>query len=136
MRSLFAAWTVVVVFGSTPAAPVPKAIKKSTDQKVLGRWRLTESQANNIPQQNQYAFIILFQADGVMELRYEWANNIREPITYRGTYKLVDGDKIDYSINDNNYQKAEVLVIDRLTDEEIEWTDPDQKKEKYVREKE
>lgn len=131
MRSLFAAVVGAVVLTPALAAPVPKEIKKSAEQKLLGRWKLTKSDShpNGI---SGYEFFVVFKEKGVLELRYEYAGD-RPPTLYTGRYKVVDDDKIDYTVGRGNTETGEVLVIEKLTADEVKWVDPDNKREELVR---
>ena len=49
---------------------------------------------------------------------------------------MIDDDKIDYTVTVGRTKKTEVLTIDKLTDTEVAWTDPDKLKESLERVKE
>jgi len=124
MRVLFA----VLVFAlPLVAAPVPKAKMKSTEQKLIGKWRMVKSDTDAGGQKG-YEFYVIFKEKGEFELRYEYNGDIK-PRSYTGTFKVLDGDKIDYSVNLNGRTKTEVLDITSLTDSAVSWTDPDKLKE-------
>ena len=134
MRILLAALLLVAVPVITLAAPVPKA-KKTTEQKLLGKWRMVKSDSTDNGNPKSYEFFVIFKTDGEFELRYEYEGDVK-PRTYTGTFKVIDDDKIDYSVKVGNRTKTEVLTIDKLTDTEVAWTDPDKLKEQLERVKE
>jgi uncharacterized protein (TIGR03066 family) len=113
------------------AAPVPKAKVKTTEQKLIGKWRMVKSDTDNGVQKG-YDFYVIFKEKGEFELRYEYEGDIK-PRSYLGTYKVLEGDKIDYTVHLNGRAKTEVLTIDKLTDTEVSWTDPDKLKESLER---
>jgi uncharacterized protein (TIGR03066 family) len=116
------------------AAPVPKAKAKTTEQKLIGKWKMVVS---DTPGGRQgYEFYVVFKEKGEFELRYEYDGDIK-PRVYKGTYKVIGDDKIDYSVDvGGRAQKTEILTIDKLTDTEVSWTDPDKLKESLERVKE
>ncbi len=127
MRSLF---VVLVVALPLLAAPVPKVKAKTTEEKLIGKWRMTQSDTGG--GRRGYEFFVIFKEKGELELRYEYTNGI-PPQSYTGTYKLIGDDKIDYTVDQNGRKKTEVLDITTLTDTEVAWTDPDKLKESLER---
>ncbi len=109
------------------AAPVPKAKVKTTEQKLIGKWRMVKSDTD-AGRLKGYEFYVIFKEKGELELRYEYDGDIK-PLSYTGTYKVLDGDKIEYTVNQNGRTKTEVLDVTTLTDTEVSWTDPDKLKE-------
>ena len=134
MRTLFA----VLVFAlPVLAAPVPKAKAKTTEEKLLGKWRMVKGASELPGGAAAYEFYVIFQEKGVIELRYEYLNARIPTRIYTGTYKVLDGDKIDYSVDIGvRPLKTEILTIDTLTDTEVSWTDPDKLKESLEKVKE
>lgn len=132
MRGLIVVLSLVVCAAFASAAPVPKPLKKSTEQKLIGKWRMVRSDTDAANVKKGYEFYVIFRPKGEMELRYEYTTGIA-PRSYTGTFKVVDGDKIDYSIDLNGRVKTEVLTIDKLTDTEVAWTDPDDLTEELER---
>ena len=111
------------------AAPVPKAKVKTTEQKLIGKWRMVKSDTDaRNGGLKLYEFYVIFMEKGEFELRYEFVLDM-EPRSYTGTFKVIGDDKIDYSVDLNGWKKSEVLTIDKLTDTEVSWTDPDKLKE-------
>jgi uncharacterized protein (TIGR03066 family) len=131
MRSLF----VLLVFAlPVLAAPVPKVKAKTTEQKLLGKWRMVKSDTDT-GQPRGYQFYVIFKEKGELELRYEYEGDVK-PRSYFGTYKVIDDTKIDYTVNQNGRTKTEVLDVTKLTDAEVAWTDPDKLKEELEKVKE
>ena len=116
------------------AAPVPKAKAKTTEQKLIGKWRMVASDTNAGGQKG-YDFYVIFKEKGELELRYEYDAG-KTSQSYTGTFKVIDDDKIDYTVTVGRTKKTEVLTIDKLTDTEVAWTDPDKLKESLERVKE
>jgi uncharacterized protein (TIGR03066 family) len=117
------------------AAPVPKAKAKTTEQKLIGKWKMVASDGTANTVAKSYEFYVVFKEKGEMELRYEYDGDVKAT-SYTGTFKVLDGDKIDYTVDVNGRKKTEVLTIDKLTDTEVSWTDPDKLTESLVRVKE
>jgi uncharacterized protein (TIGR03066 family) len=127
MRALFA----LLVFAlPVLAAPVPKAKAKTTEEKLIGKWRMVQS--DTAGGRRGYEFYVIFKEKGELELRYEYTNGI-PPQSYTGTYKLIGDDKIDYTVDQNGRKKTEILDITKLTETEVAWTDPDKLKESLER---
>ncbi len=116
----------------TVAAPVPK-VKKTTEEKLIGKWRMVKSDSDT-DQPKGYEFYVVFKEKGEIELRREYGEDAK-PTVWSGTFKVLEGDKIDYSVTINNRVKTEILTIDKLTDTEVAWTDPDKLKETLERAK-
>src|SRR4051812_21500098 len=100
MRVLLAALLALPLALSVSAAPVPKA-KKTTEQKLLGKWRMVKSDGTDSDKVKTYEFYVIFKEEGEFELRYEYTNG-PAPRSYTGTFKVLDGDKIDYSVKIGN----------------------------------
>ncbi len=129
MRGLFA---VLLLAVPVLAAPVPKVKVKSTEQKLLGKWRMVKGD-NSDGVRKGYEFYVIFKDRGEFELRYEYDGDVK-PRSYFGTYKVIGDDKIDYSVDlGGRARKTEILTIDKLTDTEVSWTDPDKLKESLER---
>lgn len=122
---------LVAVLFALPAvaAPVPKPAKKTVEEKLVGKWRMVKSDGNDNGKPQGYEFYVIFKEKGELELRYEYAAEGAAPQTYTGTFKVIDDTKIDYSVKIGARTKTEVLTIDKLTDTEVAWTDPDKLKE-------
>ena len=128
MRILLALLLGAMAVGSADAAPVPKQLKKNPEAKLLGTWRLTAS--DSLGNGNRaYEFYVVYKTEGELEFYYQYPNGRKIP--YYGTYKLIDGDKVDYSITRNGNVKTEILTMTKFTRDEINWTDPDGLKESF-----
>ena len=115
------------------AAPVPKA-KQSTEQKLIGKWRMVRSDDDG-GEPKGYQFYVTFQEKGEFELRRVYGGDTKDTV-WTGSFKVIDDDKIDYSVTINGSVKTEVLTIDKLTGSEVSWTDPAGLKESLERAKE
>jgi uncharacterized protein (TIGR03066 family) len=131
MRGLF---VLLVLALPVLAAPVPKVKAKTTEQKLIGKWRMMKSDTDT-GNPKGYEFYVIFKEKGELELRYEYEGDVK-PRSYLGTYKVIGDDKIDYTVNQNGRNKTEVLDITKLTDTEVAWTDPDKLKEELEKVKE
>jgi uncharacterized protein (TIGR03066 family) len=116
------------------ANPVPK--EKTVAEKLVGTWKLVKS-SQGTPE--DVTFLVTFGEKGEMTLKIEPKDKDADPVTLKGKYKLVDGDKkgeekIDYEMdNGTGGKKQEVLKIKKLTDDELVTTDPDDIKEEFKR---
>lgn len=133
MRGLFTV-VAVALSAAVVAAPVPKVAKKTTEQKLLGTWRMLKSDGTGDGPKG-YEFYVVFKEKGEFELRYEYKDGTPNR-AYAGTFKVIEDDKIDYSVTIGKRVKTEVLTIDKLTDSEVSWTDPDKLREELERVKE
>lgn len=135
MRGLLAGLLIVLSVVALSAAPVPKPKGKTIEQKLIGKWRMVHSDSDNGKVEKGYEFYVIFKEKGELELRYEYAGDVK-PQSYFGTFKVIDDDKIDYTVMVGRTTKTEVLTISKLTDTEVAWTDPDKLKETLERVKE
>jgi uncharacterized protein (TIGR03066 family) len=124
-----------VVFAE--AAPVPKEIKKkSFEDRLVGKWKMIAS--DNGVSSN---FFVVYKKGGEMELRYE-DNSGRASTVYHGKFKAVEPDEnyklgsIDWTVKQGNRERGEVSKILELTDDILEFEDPEGVKEKFERVKE
>ncbi|HVK17285.1 MAG TPA: hypothetical protein VM533_10080 [Fimbriiglobus sp.] len=110
------------------AAPTPKQEKKTTAEKLVGKWELVKG-GTETPK--DLKFIVEFAKDGVMTLHIEPKDG--EKTTLKGKYKL-DGEKIDYEMEQpGGEKKKEILTIKKLTEDELITVDPDDIKEEFKR---
>lgn len=128
MRAMF---VLLVVALPVVAAPVPKAKVKTTEEKLIGKWRMVKSDTDGNGEKG-YEFFVIFKEKGELELRYEYGGDVK-PRSYFGTFKVIGDDKIDYTVDQNGRKKTEILDITTLTDTEVAWTDPDKLKESLER---
>lgn len=126
---------LTAVFGlSALAAPVPKAKAKTVEEKVLGKWKLVASQGE--PVKTPY-FYIVYKKDGELEFRREYAG--REPSVSPGKYKTAEPDAenkfgtIDWTVNEGGSERGELSRITELSDDILEFKDPDGLVERFER---
>ncbi len=122
---------------SGAAAPVPKAKAKTVEDKVLGKWKMVASRGEAVP--TPY-FHIVFKKDGELEFRREYAG--REPSVSPGKYKTAEPDAenkfgtIDWTVNEGGRERGELSRITELSDDILEFKDPDGVVERFERVKE
>lgn len=104
------------------SAPVPKA-GQTTAEKVVGRWELVKSRGKP-PHAPHF---VVFAKDGTMTLEVGTGDNA---VKYTGKYKVV-GEAIDYELTMGDEKKSEKLDIKKLTDDEMQTTDPDGIEEEF-----
>jgi uncharacterized protein (TIGR03066 family) len=121
----------------TLAAPVPKEkeAKKTTEQKLLGKWKLVDTSGDGGVDDTS-SFYVVFKEKGELESVYETKGQPGKPTVYAGTYKVVDDEKIDFTVTELGQKRSEVLTITTLTDTEVSWVDADKVTEKFERVKE
>jgi len=110
------------------AAPVPKNKEKSNAEKVLGTWKLVGGTQGKPA--NDTRLHLTFMANGKVLLK----QNVGIPNEYarEGTYK-VEGDKIHYKVTTPGYEKEETLTLKKITETQMEFVDPDDIQEDFVR---
>ena len=134
MRALVA--TLLILTPSLVAAPVPKAKAPTLEQKLLGKWKMVASRGQPVPN-STFHFVCL--KDGELEFRYEGKG---KATVYKGTYKVgepTDENKlgtIDWKINQNGSERGETSRITELTDDVLEFKDPEGVVERFERVKE
>lgn len=118
------------------AAPVPKAKAPTLEEKLVGKWHLVAQRGK--PVQNS-TFHIVFLKGGELEFRYEG----KGPASVsKGTYKLgepTDENKLgtfDWKIDQNGAERGELSRITELTDDVLEFKDPEGLVERFERVKE
>lgn len=131
---------VAIILLLTPpllAAPVPKAKAPTLDQKLLGKWRMVASRGNPLPTST---FHIVYLKDGELEFRNEFGDG--KASVSKGTYKVgepTDENKlgtIDWKINQGGAERGEVSRITELSDDILEFKDPEGVVERFERVKE
>jgi uncharacterized protein (TIGR03066 family) len=116
------------------AAPVPKAVKaKTVEDRLIGKWKMISS--DNGSSTN---FHVIYSKNGVMEFRYEDANG-RISTSYPGKFKASEPDSenkigtIDWTVKQGNSERGEKSRILELTDDVLEFVDPEGVKERFQR---
>ena len=112
------------------AAPVPKAKEKTTEEKLAGKWKLVKTDAA-LP--TEFEFVVEYKPKG--ELAF-----VRTPLKGGGTasvaegkYKVVDGDKVEWSVAEGGAARGETSKIKVLTADKLVVEDPDGIKEEFER---
>ncbi len=125
--------TLALAFAAQSAsAPIPKDAPKTTAEKLIGTWEIVKVSGEK-PKGVKY--VVEFAKDGKMTLKVTPEEG--EKMTLKGKYKVLEGDKIDYEMEQpDGSKKQEVLSIKRLTDDELVTEDPDGIKEEFKRVKE
>ncbi len=131
MRTLIlsAAFGVLLAGGLT-AAPVPKMKEKTTEEKLVGKWKLVKSD-NKLP---PYEFVIDFKGKG--ELAF-----IRNPpkggpggvVVSEGKYTVLADEKVDWKVNEFGKERGETAKIKMLTADKLVLEDPAGIKEEFER---
>jgi uncharacterized protein (TIGR03066 family) len=130
---------VLLLVIATPllAAPVPKAKAPTLEDKLLGKWKLVSSQGKAVPNST---FHVAYLKDGVLEFRYEAGK--AKPTVYKGKYKLgepTDENKlgtIDWTVKQGTTERGELSRITELSDDVLEFKDPEGLVERFERVKE
>lgn len=137
MRNMLAA----VLFGATvllpaAAAPVPKEKKKTVEEKIVGTWKLVKTDSGNV---SGYTFTITFKKGGEMAFTRTYDGNDIPARTSPGKFKATEPDEkyklgsIDWTVKEGSSERGEVSKILKLTDDEMEFEDPDGLKESFQR---
>lgn len=140
MRNLLVAVLFGGVFLLTAfAAPIPKEKKKTVEEKIVGTWKLVKTDSGEV---SGYTFTITFKKGGEMAFTRTYEGNDIPARTSPGKFKAGEPDdkyklgSIDWTVKEGNSERGEVSKILKLTDEEMEFEDPDGLKESFVRVKE
>jgi uncharacterized protein (TIGR03066 family) len=134
MRRFAACLAACGIALTVTAAPVPQDKRKTTSEKLVGTWELVKNSNGNIDGVTVY---VELSKDGKMAVKYAPKEKGAETTTLKGKYKVVEGDKIDYTIDDGmGGTRTEVLTIKKLTDDELVTVDPDKIQEDFKRVKE
>jgi len=138
MRTLVA--VLVLLTPPLLAAPVPKAKKQPTlEEQLIGKWRMVASRGQAVP---NASFHIVYQKDGEMQFVYETPGGGPGTV-YTGKYTAgaPDADNklgtIDWKINQGNgFNRGELSRITELTEDILEFKDPEGVVERFERVKE
>ena len=127
MRSpiLTAVCGVLLVSGLN-AAPVPKEKEKTTEEKLAGKWKLVKTDGTL---DTNSEFVIEFKPKGA--LAFIRTPTEGKPSVAEGKYKVVDGDKVDWTVNEGGNERGEVSKIKVLTADKLVLEDPDGIKEEF-----
>ncbi len=119
------------------AAPVPKELKarKTVEARILGTWMIVKSDVGPLP----YTMTITFNKGGEMAFGYTYPNNRIPPRVSPGKFKAGEPDQthqrgsIDWVVFEGNNQRGEVSKLLKLTATEMEFEDPQGRKDVLVR---
>lgn len=122
MRTLtFAALAVAVMAGGSLAAPIPKMKERTTEQKLIGKWKLVKTDGT-LPA--TYEFVIEFKPKGELAFIRTPMNGNGKPSVAEGKYKLIGDDKVDWKVNENGNERGEVGKIKLLNQDKFIMEDP------------
>lgn len=136
MRAVFTLMTLLVAAVAV-AAPVPKAVKaKTVEDRIVGKWKMVGGD-NGVSS----GFHVVYAKGGAMEFRYEDAGGNARTV-YQGKFKTTEPDAnnklgtIDWTVVQGGRERGEVSRILELTDDTLEFVDPQGVKERFERVKE
>jgi uncharacterized protein (TIGR03066 family) len=118
----------VLLMGGLTAAPVPKDKEKTTEEKLAGKWKLVKTDAT-LPE--DYEFVMEYKAKGMLE--FVRTPKEGKPVVSEGKYKVVDGDKVEWTINEFGNERGETSKIKTLTADKLVIEDPEGIKEEFER---
>jgi uncharacterized protein (TIGR03066 family) len=127
----------VLVAAVAVAAPVPKAVKaKSIEDRIVGKWKMVGGD-NGVSS----GFYVVYAKGGAMEFRYEDGGGTARTV-YPGKFKTTEPDgenklgTIDWAVTQGGRERGEVSRILELTEDTLEFVDPQGVKERFERVKE
>ena len=135
MRTL----TVAALIGvgiTAAAAPVPKDKKKTVEDKIVGTWKMVKTDAGPV---TAYTFTITFKKGGEMAFTRSYPDDDLPPRTSPGKFKAGEPDdthklgSIDWKVTEGDVERGEVSKVLKLTDAEMEFEDPQGRKESFER---
>jgi uncharacterized protein (TIGR03066 family) len=130
MRTLsFAALCGVLVAGGLSAAPVPKMKERTTEQKLVGKWKLVKTD-NKLP--GTYDFFIDFKGKGELSFTRVPAKGGRTTVA-DGKYTVIGDDKVDWKVTESGRERGETAKIKMLTADKLVIEDPAGIKEEFER---
>lgn len=110
------------------AAPIPKMKEKTTNDKLIGKWKLVKS---DVMVSTTYEFYIHFKPNGEMAflrvpLEEGGPNSVSD-----GKYKVTKVDEVAWTVNENGNERGETSKLKTLTDNKLIIEDPDGIKEEF-----
>ncbi len=126
--SILAAVCGVLLVSGLNAAPVPKAKDKTTEEKLIGKWKLVKTDTS-LPE--GFDFVIEYKAKGAMAFIRTPNEKDAKPVVSEGKYKVVDGDKIEWTVTEGGDERGETSKIKKLTDDRLILEDPEGVKEEF-----
>lgn len=137
MRALIVAALIGSGFPAA-AAPVPKDKKKSVEDRIVGTWKMVKDSSGEVPQ--AYTFTITFQKGGEMAFTRSYPGNRIPPRVSPGKFKTAEPDEknklgsIDWTVSEpGSGERGEVSKIIELTDDVLEFEDPEGQRERFER---
>ncbi|QJW99595.1 hypothetical protein [Frigoriglobus tundricola] len=118
----------VLLAGGLNAAPVPKAKDKTTEEKLIGKWKLVKTDTN-LPEGAE--FVIEYKPKGALAFIITPKEKDGKPTVHEGKYKVVGDEKIEWTINEDGNERGETSKIKKLTDERLLLEDPEGIKEEF-----
>ena len=122
----------VLLASGLSAAPVPKVKEKTTEEKLIGKWKLVKTDGT-LP--DEYQFIIEYKPKGVMA--FHRIPKEGKPSVSEGKYKVnAEKMEMDWTVNEGGNERGETSKIKTLTEEKLVIEDPDGVKEEFEKVKE
>ena len=134
MRAIPTICILAVAALTASAAPIPKDEKKKLAEQLMGEWKLVKTDAANKP---EYTFTIHFKKDGALEFHRQIPD--QEADISKGKFKTTEGDDknklgtIDWTIGEGDESRGEISKVLKISEDELEFEDPDGLKESFVR---
>lgn len=131
MRTLtLAAVCGAMLAAGLDAAPITKMKEKTTEQKLLGKWKLVKSDAGG---PTTYEFVIDFKPKGEMAfIRTPTQPGGRSSVA-PGKYTVIGDDKVDWKVNEGGTERGETSKIKLLNQDKLIIEDPQGIKEEFER---
>jgi hypothetical protein len=123
------------------AAPVPKDKRKTVEDRIAGTWKMVRDSDGERPE--GYTFTITFRKGGEMDFTRAYPGDRIPPRVSPGTFKAGEPDgkhklgSIDWKLSEaGGVERGEVSKVIELTDDVLEFEDPQGKRERFERVKE
>ena len=136
MRTLTVVALIGIGFAPAVAAPVPKDLKKSIEDKIVGVWKMVKTDTGPV---TSYTFTITFKKGGDMTFTRSYPNNQIPTRVSPGKFKTGEPNdtyklgSIDWKVTEPGGERGEVSKILKLTDTEMVFEDPEGLKETFER---
>jgi uncharacterized protein (TIGR03066 family) len=108
------------------AAPVPKMKEKTTEEKLVGKWKLVKSNGKAVT----FDFIIDFKAKGELAFirTFQGMSNVSD-----GKYTVLGDDKVDWKVSEGGRERGEIGKIKLLNADKFVMEDPNGIQEEFER---
>ncbi len=125
----------VLLASGLSAAPVPKVKEKTTEEKLLGKWKLVKTDGTL---STEFDFVIEYKAKGVMTFtRTPLKGKEGKEFVSEGKYKVnAEKMEIEWTVNEGGLDRGETSKIKTFTDDKLVLEDPDGLKEEFQKVKE